>query len=244
MEEDKIKSILNALDAPEPRKGAQERTADAAWEKLKKNPPKAKSHKGLWGFPAARGFAVACCVVIAVVSVLSYSVTQSSRSGGGSTDGEANLVSSAQITQYPASIRTAIVRMVIGGAAPENLDFTSPEFFDETTNISNAVFHPKGGGATYIKAPATVMANGQEGTWIFNAEFAIEEIGTDENEILALLPGINEETCSRLNTELGISGPIQIHGNTLGGDAFRGQSYGCFQDNDGAYVYFHTLLER
>ena len=56
-------------------------------------------------------------IAVALFAALSYAVTQSSRTGGGASDGEQNLINSAQVTQYPASVRTAIVRMIIDGVA-------------------------------------------------------------------------------------------------------------------------------
>lgn len=148
-------------------------------------------------------------ILIAVVlfAALSYAVTQSSRSGGGGADGEANLVNSAQITQYPASVRTSIVRMIIGGVDVTQLNFDPPTDFATTCDATPApcVFHPNGGGATSVTAPAAVTASGNQVAWIFTSDFSIENIGTTANDIIAMLPGVGGAICARLNTELGIS---------------------------------------
>lgn len=159
-------------------------------------------------------------ILIAVVlfAALSYAVTQSSRSGGGGADGEANLVNSAQITQYPASVRTAIVRMIIGGVDVTQLNFDPPSAFGATCtgNPTPCVFHPNGGGATYVTAPAAVTANGGQGQWLFTSDFAIEDIGTTANDIIALLPGVGASICQRLNTELGIPHAGDGDGDNIG----------------------------
>ncbi|MEZ5814887.1 MAG: hypothetical protein R3E13_09275 [Alphaproteobacteria bacterium] len=151
-------------------------------------------------------------IAVALFAALSYAVTQSSRSGGGASDGEANLVNSAQITQYPASVRTAIVRMIIGGTDVTGLNFDPPSAFDEAPpgtscdNLSaSCVFHPNGGGATYVSAPATVTASGVQVPWIFTSEYAIEDIGTSANDIIAMFPGISSSVCTRLNQEFGVT---------------------------------------
>lgn len=148
-------------------------------------------------------------ILIAVVlfAALSYAVTQSSRSGGGGTDGEANLVNSAQITQYPASVRTAIVRMIIGGVDVTQLNFDPPSAFATTCNTTATacVFHPSGGGATSVTAPASVTASGNQAEWVFTSDYAIENISTSANDIIAMLPGVGGAICTRLNTELGIN---------------------------------------
>ncbi len=159
-------------------------------------------------------------IAVALFAALSYAVTQSSRSGGGASDGEANLVNSAQITQYPASVRTAIVRMIIGGTDVSAMNFDPPSAFDEAPAATHCdalsascVFHPSGGGATLVTAPATVTASGVQVPWIFTSEYAIEDIGTSANDIIAMFPGINTSVCTRLNQEFGITNLVDGDGD-------------------------------
>lgn len=150
-------------------------------------------------------------IAVALFAALSYAVTQSSRTGGGATDGEANLVNSAQVTQYPASVRTAIVRMIISGVDVTALNFDPPSEFDLGTGTdceslpAPCVFHPSGGGATAVTAPASVTSTGAQANWIFTSDYAIENIGTAANDIIAMFPSIATAVCTRLNTELGIA---------------------------------------
>jgi hypothetical protein len=172
-------------------------------------------------------------ILIAVVlfAALSYAVTQSSRSGGGDANSEKSLISSAQLTQYPAGIRTSIVRMILNGVDVTRLVFNQPSDFgagepiDDTNidpadtanyNVAHAKtvhaaeFHPLGGGATYSPAPADMMDSGQQTDWIFTGAYEVDKIGTskdssaDGNDIIAFLPGVTAATCKKLNTQLGI----------------------------------------
>ena len=152
-------------------------------------------------------------IAVALFAALSYAVTQSSRSGGGGADGESNLVNSATVTQYPASVRTSIVRMIIGGVDVTQLEFNPPSAFGTLSSDAFGVFHPNGGGATHVTAPPEVMRDGQQGSWIFTSDYAIENIGTTANDIIAMLPGVSDSICARLNTELGVPN------GTDGGDA-------------------------
>jgi hypothetical protein len=212
-------------------------------------------------------------IAVALFAALSYAVTQSTRSGGGSGDNETALINSAQITQYPASVRTAVVRMIIGGTDMTNLEFNAPSDYADLTSPAVGVFHPQGGGATYVTAPATLMDNGNPGVWHFNAEFEVEDVGTSVasdaagNEVMAFLPNITQTLCTRINEQLGISGDINtaadvstefetdmIDGYSIPsseetlGDAnsagLQGQPFGCFQNNGGEYVYYHVLIEQ
>ena len=169
-------------------------------------------------------------IAVALFAALSYAVTQSSRSGGGDANRETNLISSAQITQYPSSIRTSIIRMIVSNnIAVTELEFNPPSDFGNcTTNgglETQCVFHPNGGNATYVTAPPDVMANGSQGFWTFNGDFEIINVGvttsgaTTGNEVIAFLPGIRQTICSRINEELGLGTTIPNSGaNRAGAD--------------------------
>ena len=151
-------------------------------------------------------------IAVALFAALSYAVTQSSRSGAGGTDGESALVNSATVTQYPASVRTAIVRMIINGTTIDQMNFDPPSEFSGTCNSAPAacVFHTDGGGATRVTAPPDVMANSQQGEWVFASNYEINQIGTSggavsNTDVIAFLPGISQGICVRLNEELGIN---------------------------------------
>jgi hypothetical protein len=164
-------------------------------------------------------------IAVALFAALSYAVTQSSRTGGGATDGESNLVNSAQITQYPASVRTAIVRMNINGIDAASLNFDRPADFGTVCDAAPGpcVFHPTGGGATSVTAPPEVMADGLQGDWIFTSDFAVNDVGTSgatnaANDVIAFLPGVNTGICARLNVELGITSLPASLANAAGAD--------------------------
>lgn len=152
-------------------------------------------------------------ILIAVIlfAALSYAVTQSSRSGGGDAGRETNLISSAEVTQYPAAVKTAILRMVINGTAHNELKFNQPSDFTSLgSDTTEGVFHPDGGGAVYSTASPDIMDSGggnAGGTWYFNPKFEVLNIGTsttssgDGNEFIAFLPGIKQAICKKLNEE-------------------------------------------
>lgn len=156
-------------------------------------------------------------IAVALFAALSYAVTSSSRSGGGDANDESALVRSAQITQYPSSVRTSMIRMMVSGSIdPTDMQFTRPEDFQAecvTTNtVANCVFHPQGGAATLTNVPAELMEGDVAGEWYFSANYEIVNIGTSAassnagNDVIAFLPGITDGLCARINQELGISG--------------------------------------
>lgn len=165
-------------------------------------------------------------IAVALFAALSYAVTQSTRSGGGDASKETNLVNAAGITQYPASIKTAITRMVISNSVEtDKLLFDTPSTFDDIDGTTDAdlllqarsVFWPTGGGATYVEAPASVMANNvTPGTWHFNTLNQVINIGTtgtttntDNADTIAFLPGVKKAVCDSIHTKLGFPLPIE-----------------------------------
>jgi hypothetical protein len=149
-------------------------------------------------------------IAVALFAALSYVVTQSTRSGGGSTEREKNILSSAQMTQYPTALRTSIIRMVLAGVAIENIKFDAPgdPGFAPAQSIAQLVFHPQGGGATYQEAPTELSASGNtQLSWTYNAAVEVPGIGIDDeggNDVIAFLPGISDGVCRQVNEELGI----------------------------------------
>lgn len=161
-------------------------------------------------------------IAVALFAALSYAVTQSSRSGG-DAGRETNILNSAQLTQYPNQIRTAMIRMIIEGTPVTSLEFNAPSDFGTLTNPARGVFHPTGGGAVYQRVPGEMMANGNPGTWTFNMEFEVPQIGLSDgatslagNDVIAFIAGLNQDVCTRLNIEAEISG-IPVIGADLSG---------------------------
>ena len=153
-------------------------------------------------------------IAVALFAALSYAVTQSTRSGGGDAGRETNLVNSSTITQYPASIKTAIVRMIVSnGASAETLEFNPPSTFSSLTSVGIGVFHPTGGGATFALAPNSVTTvPGQE--WHFNGENQVDNIGLTNGsgapnqasaDLIAFLPNVRTAICTQIHTQLGLS---------------------------------------
>ena len=156
-------------------------------------------------------------IAVALFAALSYAVTQSSRSGSGDASSETSMVNGAEITQYPAGVRTAIVRMIISNnITVDELYFDPTSAFSTTLTTTaqqqQAVFHPAGGGATDQNAPPNLMdaaGTNPGGIWYFNANFQIPDIGTSSsdntgNDLIAWLPGIKQAVCQKIDDSLGL----------------------------------------
>jgi hypothetical protein len=187
-------------------------------------------------------------IAVALFAALSYAVTQSTRSGGGDASRETTLVNASQITQYPASVKTAITRMIVSNSIdPDDLLFDGPPFTDLTTTTlqSQGVFYPGsttggGGGATYAQAPATVMESAAAGTWVFNGENQVKNIGTynattstSNVEVIAFLPGVKKSVCESIHSRLGLNTSIP---SVTGVDSTTNMTYANWNSNSNAGI--------
>ncbi|MBL4588623.1 MAG: hypothetical protein JKY11_00900 [Alphaproteobacteria bacterium] len=163
-------------------------------------------------------------IAVALFAALSYAVTQSTR-GGGNADDETSLISSAALTQYPAGLSTTLLRMSFNGVSDTDYMFNPPS--DDTACIADAsgvsacVFLSDGGGASYQLSSSDVVTGATGGTWVFNGDNEINDIGSTaavadaptiaSREILAILPNITNSVCTKINEELGIvTSPIPV----------------------------------
>ena len=212
-------------------------------------------------------------IAVALFAALSYAVTQSSRSGGSGTDEESNLINSSVMTQYPAALRTAILRMSISGGVDATLiEFNPPSDSDNCQDFGaddehrHCLFSPDGGGATY-----------QEG-WVFNRNNQIDGIGSTttaeapdaENADLIAFFQTSQGICEKVHDELGLGAiptetgidvttqQVNSDGSGSGLEGFTQASTIGVQASSGEvlegqpfgcflqgdYYYYHTLAER
>lgn len=145
-----------------------------------------------------------------------------------------NKDNTSQITQFPAGVSNTIIRMVIAGTSVNELRFNVPSEFDNLGTPSIGVFHPSGGDAIYIAAPADIMASATVGDWVFNGNMEVPNLGTngvDGNDIIAFLVGVKQSICKKINEEHGLGSTIPV----LNGD--RSSSYTKRMVDDGTMDY-------
>lgn len=215
-------------------------------------------------------------IAVALFAALSYAVTNS-LSQSEPKQNEVHAVGASELTQYITNMGVVVMRMGFDGVDKMSLEFNKPEDFGALNSTKDAVFHPQGGGVPYQKASPEVMASGANGTWHFNAEFEINQVGASQsnslngNDIIAFLPGIRKEVCEQTNKAAGFGSTIPnitsdvsarytadmdnayvqptdevILGSTgsNGTDVFDNATFGCFQNNGGAYVFFQLVVAR
>ncbi|MDE2336221.1 MAG: hypothetical protein KGL10_02810 [Alphaproteobacteria bacterium] len=211
-------------------------------------------------------------IAVALFAALSYAITESGR-GGGTIDKETVMITAGQVVQQPASVRTAMTRMIVTGTPASSIVYTGAS--------ANNVFDTAdgGGGATDIPPPTAACVTSTDCTagWVYvpatasgtNGNF-VYNVGTNTgSEALAVLQGTSGVTldiCEQIQKGLGFASDVPVVGqngpvtwNTMGaeadaGNAFTvkgagttldGQDFACFQNTTAnLYAYYHTLVSQ
>jgi hypothetical protein len=208
-------------------------------------------------------------IAVALFAALSFAISQSTGQSGQSASRETSQINSAYLHQYPVSIRQAIVRMRLS----QNLTIDQISFanlIDTTygtfaTNPAREVFHPQGGGVVY-QAPPEGINDGSN--WIFNGSIEVENVGSTSGnansaELIAFLPGVNEEICRAANRgydgaqtsspppsvtvageNTAFTGTFAYNGTISDPDLDGKDAYCYFSTTLGQFVYYHVLVER
>jgi hypothetical protein len=159
-------------------------------------------------------------IAVALFAALSYAVTRSGRSRS-TIDRETAMLKASQITQYPATLDTAITRMIITGTTADEIHFgQTGNGLDDEGNV----FDSDGGGITPSDPPNGIgPAQGDwpaqgtlvDGTWGFKDVtdaangYYVYDIGINTDvsgrEAIAFLHDIKVGVCEQINKGLGVA---------------------------------------
>lgn len=155
-------------------------------------------------------------ILIAVVlfAALSFAVTSSTRSGGGSTEKESSALAASEILNYIVGLRTAVAQMLMRGCSAEDISFymsTIPDLadYEHSTEVRDEckVFHPDGGGVPYRDPPDS----SNDGTlWVFTGANTIVDVGTSCAtascaELSVMIPNVTLAVCKEVNKKVGLT---------------------------------------
>ena len=153
-------------------------------------------------------------VLIAVMlfAGLAYVVSRSDKMAA---EEEKLLMAAAQVTQFPAAIRTAMARLSAAGVSPADMDFS------ELGTTGRSIFYSGGGGVAYQKPPYLI---GSQNEWRFktksrnNTGWFIAGIGTDGAEgkdVFAYITGVPIALCEELNRSIGLAPQPKIEASAV-----------------------------
>lgn len=186
---------------------------------------------------------------------------------------ESAQILTAQVMQFPATVRTGVARLQADGVPLYKINF-SPQATGD-----HAVFHKNGGAVRYQTPPEGLLEDG--GRWLFKSVTAdgegwfIAGLGSDEaagKDVFAYLSGVPLGLCERLNRNLGLAPLPRVesvavdfarpgekddraglnpwtfsaHGKPVDAEGNSGSpAAACVRNGtEGAYVYYHLLASQ
>ena len=182
-------------------------------------------------------------ILIAVVlfAALSYAVTTSTRSGGGSDQDERNELNASQIVQTVSQLKQALLRLrVLSGCDDTQISFAYDTSGDNSlsaaddyyngsaTDLDCHLFQPEGGNISFPSVPSGVN---QGEDWLITNNRIYDYYGDkgfvqSSADIMIILPNISLDLCRRLNRGLDTDATFQstppIDDGTINTDKFDG----------------------
>ena len=166
-------------------------------------------------------------IAVALFAALSYAVTNSGRGGSGIDKEQASLAAS-QITQYGASVATAVQRLkLINGCSNTDISFHydsdgdgtletdgSDDYYNNGSSTDCYVFDANGGGLSYWQpdtswlSPTSGLTNTESwGDTVFAGEINVMDVGTNCSsgadtacrDLILYMPYLEKEICDEIN---------------------------------------------
>lgn len=141
---------------------------------------------------------------IALLAALTYAISQQSSGTMGLSEEKVRLLAS-DVIDMGNGLSETTARLRLHKVSDTELSFensivagyTNTNCTDETCKI----FSYDGGGKDW-ETPVPEISEGKN--WGFTGSLAIKNIGTDAADLVAILPGLSQTLCARINVSLGV----------------------------------------
>lgn len=200
-------------------------------------------------------------------------VTAAVRSGAlktGNIDREQLIIRASEVRRHSDELTRAVRFILQSGISESDIRFAHPDASADygtiSTNPSQQVFHPKGGGAEYRAVPNGISYSSG---WEFYGHTAMPDVGTARADLVAVIPNVTSDFCDKINEMNGYTSTPVDTGTCLSGDAtkrfddftqyddtttnttdeasfsVKPALQGCLQcAADSSYAFFQVLLVR
>jgi len=209
-------------------------------------------------------------ILLAIVLLGALSVALQGTSGSGAhIDRETLMMHSGEIKRYASELERAVLFVRQNGISESDIRFAHPDAHSDYGDLSadtdptDQVFHKLGGAAKY-RAPPSGINDGS--AWEFYGHTALPEVGSNEAELIAVLPNVTSEFCTKINDDIGYAAQPTDTGTCINGGAterfdsgtqfestpntvisanfsVKPSTEGCVECS-GTYHYYRVLLAR
>lgn len=204
---------------------------------------------------------------IVLFAALMFTLSRGFSDAPGSMSSKQAKLDASDILDYAARVERAVSRLRGRSVSENDISFEHGGSFVNAGCSADSckVFASAGGGVNWQEPPQNVSAS----SWHFTGKTCIVNVGAggmgcdsdgnDNEELLLVLPSIDQSVCEEINSRLGISGIPANAGSGYSTDAFDGsfddgtlpdnmdgKSAGCFDGGGGqpGYHFYQVLIAR
>lgn len=117
-------------------------------------------------------------------------------------------IQAAQIIRYGAELENGAQYVLRNGISENDIRFAhadaAVDYGTIATTPTAQVFSQSGGRATYRTASTKILSSGT-GNWEFYGTTRVPRVGSDNPELIAVLPNVTQAFCTEVNKNLGLT---------------------------------------
>ncbi|MCB1532043.1 MAG: hypothetical protein KDJ35_04145 [Alphaproteobacteria bacterium] len=181
-------------------------------------------------------------IAVALLGFLTAAIQYSSNPEGATIDKEELRIRITEVQRYVSELERAVLYIQQNGYSEDDIRFANPENTDygdlsADADPTNQVFHRDGGAALYRDAPDGINDGS---AWEFYGGTHLPGVGSDKPDLIAVLPNVTAQFCSRINEINNQSGTPQDTGASAAsgsnaGDCLNLGALGRFDDGQQYY---------
>lgn len=161
-------------------------------------------------------------LAIGLLGALTVAIQGTGQNNSANIDRETLLIRASEVVRYGAELERGVLYVLQNNYSEADLRFAHPNAdsdygdLDGDSDKTDQVFDREGGGARYRPAPAGINDGS---TWEFYGHTALANVGSDEAELIAVLPNVTEAFCDAVNGSIGYDAQPQDTGTCINGGA-------------------------
>lgn len=162
-------------------------------------------------------------LAVVLIGALTAALQSTSGSGNNNIDRETLILRAGEVKRYASELERAVLFILQNnGKSEADIRFAHPDASTDYGDLSadadpaDQVFHKLGGAARYRTPPDSVNDGS---AWEFYGQTALPDVGSDEADLIAVLPDVTSEFCDRINAEIGYAAQPTDTGTCLNGGA-------------------------
>jgi hypothetical protein len=190
-------------------------------------------------------------IAVVLIGLLTAVIMNSNDSESSNIDKETLVIHVSEAQRYASEIERAVLFIMHSGKSESDIRFAHPQNDPDygdlpaDTDPTDQVFHRDGGGATF-RAPPAGINDGSP--WEFYGGTALPGVGSNRADLIAVLPNVTEQFCTRINQVNNQSAaPTDTGGGSASGaspgDCLYGGTAARFNDSQQFYATPNTVDE-